>query len=732
MMSEERPTEDPLDEAFAAYLRSCDAGEVTNRDQFLAQFPELADELRELMDAADLIGRVTEGDGGEPDAGAETVSLEAPTGDRSGGDPAATLPLGSRGSGQPGPTLPYHLGDYLLVEVLGRGGMGVVYLGKQTLLDRMVAVKMIRSGIFANEAEVRRFYMEAQAAARLRHPGIVAVYQFGRRAGHHFFSMEYIEGTDLQRLINESVLEPRRAARYVRDVAWAIHHAHQKGVLHRDLKPANVLIDAGDEIHVTDFGLAKHLDAEGGVTGSGTAVGTPHYMAPEQAGGRSDSATRRSDVYSLGAILFACLAGRPPIAGETVMETLIRVIHKPAPLLRSVCPDAPADVETVIDKCLQKNPAKRYATAEELAGELDAFLDGRPVRARPRGRLEQLWHWLGDVPLVAALLGRRALKSSAGHRRFQTAMLAVLVAIPFLLGGLGVIWNHYRDAMPARVEIAGGLGGGVYNNVASVLADALRERHGVATEVVPSGGSVENRERLLAGEVDLAPLQASGIRGETICVVAPLFYEAVHVLVRRGSPIDTVDQLAGHEVAVGPPGSGSRVVAELILDSLSLTEAVTPRRAISWPELGSDDSPRVAVICIGKGSPLVSRLLSDGRWRLIPIRTGDEISPRTGIQLALEHPTLRPMTIAASEYAGGELPDEGIDTVGTTAFLAARQDTPSELVIAALAALYGEPDRIVGLIPRVNAAEWQNLEFHPAARRFFDGSLEAPRTGRSR
>ncbi len=310
----EPQTVDPLDQAFAAYLRSCDEGVIESREVFLAKYPELASQLKELIEAADMIGQFSSGRSlPRSDStsralsfsydGSETVAMRIPSPNESGADPAATLPMAHRAEGDTGPTLPYDLGDYLLMDVIGRGGMGVVYLAKQTELDRMVAVKMIRSGILADESEVRRFYTEAQAAARLHHPGIVSVYQFGRRAGHHFFSMEYVRGTDLQKKINRETLSIHDAARYVRDVARAIHHAHDKGVLHRDLKPANVLINESDQVLVTDFGLAKHIDNDGGITASNAAIGTPHYMAPEQADGESDSASRESDVYALGAYI---------------------------------------------------------------------------------------------------------------------------------------------------------------------------------------------------------------------------------------------------------------------------------------------------------------------------------------------------------------------------------------------------------------------------------------------
>jgi TRAP transporter TAXI family solute receptor len=711
-------TNDPLDEAFAAYLRSCDTGELSSREDFLAQFPDLADDLKQLMEAADMIGQVTLGRSSAETPGlrpgAETVSTHDFSGDQSGDDPAATLPMADRPAGDLGPTLPYDLGDYELLEIIGRGGMGVVYLANQHELDRQVAVKMIRSGLFADEAEVRRFYIEAQAAARLHHPGIVAIHQFGHRAGHHFFSMEYICGTDLQRKISESPLDPGDAATYVRDVASAIHHAHQNGVLHRDLKPANVLIDEQGQIHVTDFGLAKHMDSDSSVTGSGAAIGTPHYMAPEQAGGQSDRANRHSDVYSLGAILFACVTGRPPIVADTVMQTLVKVVHHPAPPVRSVRSDVPIDLETIIAKCLEKKPGKRYESAEHLADELDAFLEGRPIDARPRSRVIKAWQWLEGVPLVGAVTGRRVLHASTTHRRFQAAMLLLLLITPIVTAGLLTFWQMHKEAMPDMIRIAGGVEGGVYSGVSAELARRIESHHPVQTEMTQSGGSIDNRDRLLSGLVDLAPMQATAISGDNLCVIAPLFYELLYVLAKTDSDIQSIEDLRGHHVAIGPHGSGSRATAELVFKSLNLTPELVVREVMDWGQLFSDEAPDAAMVCIGRRSRLVTDLLSTGRWRVVPIEQR--------ITISLEHPTLFSMTIEPGELPANVGVTVGIPTVGTTAFLAARQDTPSELVLAVLNALYEDPSPVKELIPRSQAAEWQGLLFHDAARDYYQES----------
>tara|TARA_R110002049_G_scaffold4601_5_gene32254 strand:+ start:355713 stop:357857 length:2145 start_codon:yes stop_codon:yes gene_type:complete len=710
-MIDPKAQDDPLDQAFAAYLRSCDEGLVGSREEFLAQFPELADELKQLIEAADLMDQFTS----DPSStatlpGAETVDAHVGGGE-SGGDPAATLPMANRPEGDPGPTLPFDLGDYQLLEIIGRGGMGVVYLAKQNHLDRMVAVKMIRSGMLADESEVRRFYTEAQAAARLRHPGIVAVYQFGHLAGHHFYSMEFVRGTDLQRKINSATLEPKLAARYVRDVARAIDHAHQNGVLHRDLKPANVLIDGQDRVHVTDFGLAKHMDADSSVTGSGAAVGTPHYMAPEQASGNSDRVNTKSDVYALGAILFAAITGRPPLVGDSVVDTLLKVVHDVPPPMRTIRPDTPTDLETIVAKCLEKKPGNRYESAARLADELDAFLEDRPIDARPRSAAVKAWHWVEEVPVVAAISGRRVFRSSDTHRRVQAGLLMMLVLVPILLLAAMTVTHRLRQSMPQQVYIAGGTAGGIYNDLSDEISRRLTRSQDVDVVVTRTNGSMDNRARLLAGDIHLAPMEASAIRGGNLCVVAPLFYEAVHVLAREDSGIRTMDDLSGHRVAVGPSGSGSRATAEYVFESLGMAADAFTREEIEWPDLYRDDAPDAAVICIGCNSPLVSELLVNRRWTLISI-------PNC-VDIALRHPTLRPMTIEQGDYQDFAIPDAGINTVGTTAFLATRLDAPAALIEATLDAIYAEPELTVGMIPRDRAAEWQGLAFHPVARNYF-------------
>ena len=716
-MSKSPRTNNPLDEAFADYLRMCDTGELGSREDFLKLFPDLADDLKELIEAADILDQVTlrgraPGTSSAVDLrvqlpNAETILIAAAKGD-SDADPDITLPMAHRAANDHGPRLPYDLGDYILLEEIGRGGMGVVYLAKQHELDRHVAIKMIRSGILADEGEVRRFYTEAQAAARLRHRGIVGVHQFGRRAGHHFFSMEYIPGTDLQKKINCGLLAPKEAARYVRDVARAIHHAHQKDVLHRDLKPANVLIDEYDQVHVTDFGLAKQMDSDSSVTGSGAAIGTPHYMAPEQAGGHSDRVCTESDVYALGAILFACLTGRPPILADTVVQTLLQVVHQPAPPVRSLRSEVPVDLETIVAKCLEKNPTKRYGSAEKLADELDAFIEDRHIEARPRSQILKAWHWFEGVPIVGALTGRRILHSSSTHRRFQAAMLLGLLLTPLLAVLLHIGIQHWPDAMPSSVLIAGGVEGGRYNEVSNLLSQHIEQNQpGVTCKVMKSLGSEQNSELLLDADVDLALMQAISIPAdERLTHVAPLYYEPIYALALKDSGIESIEDFDGRKVLLGTPGSGSRACVDLLLTVLPNSFGNMIKVSGNWTQLLSPNPPEAAILCVGQGSPILTQLKDDGRWRLL------QINPKKAIHVFDRYP-LR------DELSNNPKPN-AIQTLATTAILMARQDTSDELITAVLNAWYQQTDSGSGSrISLKDASQWTELRLHPAAEKYF-------------
>ena len=295
-------------------------------------------------------------------------------------------------------------GDYELLREIGRGGMGVIYQARQRSLDRMVAVKLIRAGTLARAEDIARFKVEAAATARLRHPGIVAIHEIGEYEGRHFYSMDFVPGRSLASTLHEGPLVPRRAAECVRTVSAAIHYAHEHGVLHRDLKPSNILLDAEGSPHVTDFGLAKLLHSDSELTLTGAVLGSPNYMPPEQARGQHAAVSARSDVYSLGAILYECLTGRPPFTAATPLETLQLVVEQEPVSPRVLNPSLPRDLETICLKCLAKAPRARYATAQELAEELGRFLDDEPIHARPAGVVERAGRWCRRKPATALLI----------------------------------------------------------------------------------------------------------------------------------------------------------------------------------------------------------------------------------------------------------------------------------------------------------------------------------------
>ena len=295
-------------------------------------------------------------------------------------------------------------GEYELLDVLGRGGMGVVYLARQTNLNRMVALKRIRAGEFAAGDDIERFYAEARAAGALDHPGIVPIYEVGQLSGQPFFSMAFVRGESLQERLARGPLVPSEAARLVKGVAEAVEYAHSKAIVHRDLKPGNILIDEENQPRVTDFGLAKRIDSELGLTLTGQVLGTPAYMPPEQAQAHHQHVGPRSDVYALGAVLYATLAGRAPFQAASRDEIMRQVIHDDPLAVRKFNPSVPVDLETIALKCLEKEPARRYVSAQELAIDLGRFLNHEPVAARPISALARTIRWGRRKPISAGLI----------------------------------------------------------------------------------------------------------------------------------------------------------------------------------------------------------------------------------------------------------------------------------------------------------------------------------------
>jgi tetratricopeptide (TPR) repeat protein len=408
------PTESRLDQVIATYLQALEAGEAPDRKELLARHLDLAAELSAFFADQDQFDRLA--------APLRAMKPELKAGTK-----------GTPTEPSPGTRVGY-FGDYELLQEIARGGMGVVYKARQRGLNRLVALKMIRVLPTAGSAEVRRFQGEAEAAANLDHPNVVPIYEMGEYQRQHYFSMKLIEGGSLAGRLPEMVDDPRAAARLLAKVADAIQYAHERGILHRDLKPANILVDARGEPHVTDFGLAKRFGADSGLTQSGMIVGTPSYMAPEQACGRKGELTTAADVYSLGAILYEMLTGWPPFRGETPLGTLHQVAQQAPRPPHTINRSVSRDLETICLKCLEKDPQRRYASAGELAGDLRCYVDNKPIRARrPRW-----WRRPGHGP----------------YRRKWGVALVVGVLLLFLLLALSAVRTRQvrAEMMAARAE----------------------------------------------------------------------------------------------------------------------------------------------------------------------------------------------------------------------------------------------------------------------------------------
>jgi WD40 repeat protein len=404
-----------------ACLEALEAGQAVNRHELLARHPEFAAELAEFFANRDRLDQVA-----APLRPAAPLALrplmEAPT---LGPEESAAAGL------VPGVKVRY-FGDYELLEEIAHGGMGVVYKARQVSLNRIVALKMILAGQLASPADVQRFHTEAEAAANLDHPHIVPIHEVGVQKGQHYFSMKLVEGGNLADQLSRFTGDRRAAAALLAEVARAVHYAHQRGILHRDLKPANILLDAQGQPHVTDFGLAKRVTGDSALTQSGAIVGTPSYMAPEQARAQK-GLTTAADLFSLGAILYELLTGRPPFKAATPLDTILQVLEQEPERPRSLNPQVDRDLETICLKCLEKEPQRRYGSAEALAEDLEQWLNGEPIQARPITALERAVKWAKRRPAVAALLA------------------SIFVVI--ILGFGGVVWQ-WQQAETARAEAA--------------------------------------------------------------------------------------------------------------------------------------------------------------------------------------------------------------------------------------------------------------------------------------
>jgi serine/threonine protein kinase/Tfp pilus assembly protein PilF len=325
-------------------------------------------------------------------------------------NPDPSTPLGTSLASSP---MLMDFGDYELLEQIGRGGQGVVFRAHQKSLNRTVALKVISLGQWASEAHVKRFRREAEAAACLEHPCIVPIYEVGERDGSCYFSMKFVEGGQLDEVIRREPMPPRRAAELIAKVARTVHYAHEHGILHRDIKPGNVLLDAKGEPHLTDFGLARLVESASTVTRTMEVLGTPSYMAPEQAVGNNAAVSSVTDVYGLGAVLYQLLTGQPPFAGGTTYETIKLLLDTEPRQLRLLNPKIDRDLSTICLKCLEKDPKRRYSSALALAEDLEHWLRHEPILARRTGISTKARKWVRRKPAIAALVASLAALAAA-------------------------------------------------------------------------------------------------------------------------------------------------------------------------------------------------------------------------------------------------------------------------------------------------------------------------------
>ncbi len=336
---------------------------------------------------------------------------------------------------------PVNFGKYELISELGRGGMGVVYQARQIDLDRVVALKMILSSEFASPEEIRRFYSEAQAAGSLQHSHIVGIHEVGEFNGQHYYAMDYVEGESLAGRLQQGAFDADAAADMLLPVVRAVSYLHSEGILHRDLKPSNILLDGEDRPYVTDFGLAKVVQNNDSRTRTGTIVGTPGYMAPEQAAGRTSDISVRSDVFSLGAILYEMLTGRAPFQKETPLDTLVEVLEGEPTLPSRITRTVPRELELICLRCLEKDPDRRYESADALAEDLGHFLKRESIAARPSGVVARVRRWARREPALASRSGGLLTAAGIVQARYLLDPTASDIDLHLRVMGVFAAWS---------------------------------------------------------------------------------------------------------------------------------------------------------------------------------------------------------------------------------------------------------------------------------------------------
>lgn len=485
------------------------------------------------------------------------------------------------------------IGDYQILSEIARGGMGVVYKARHRTLGRLAAVKVIKSGQLADDAEVQRFRIEAQAAAGLDHPGIVPVFEVGCQDGQHYMALAYIDGQSLWQLVKEAPLPPREAARMIQQVAEAIQYAHDRGIIHRDLKPQNILVTNEGQPKVTDFGLAKKQAGDSSLTGTGQVLGTPSYMPPEQVSGKKKDQQigPLADVYSLGATLYCLLTGRPPFQAASPIDTMLQVLEQEPVSPRKLNPAIPKDLETICLKCLEKETSRRYLDARALADDLGRYWNHEPVVARPTGAIERAGRWCHRKPMAAGLLA--------------STMTLVLLSL------VGLWYRNQYAAVADRLTTAEAV-----KRISEFHASLNHIREAIAN---PRHGWTWDAERELARAGELAPPDAE--RHELATLLAEVISRAD---VRRVGTVAT-DTAAG-ALAFSPDGLRLAVAERKHALSCSVTVySVASREKIASYSFSTVDSSWAKLFGGERRYQDGARSLAwspDGSWLVVGTRFG--------------------------------------------------------------------------------------------------------------